>query len=416
MTERITKHSGPGDWLRSSILEPYVSQYCTHLESQGYARNTQRVYLCCVSHFAHWSKKSRVSLGALDERITEAFLHGHLPRCSCSSPVRRSAHEIRPALKHLLRVLRMRNAIPPVRPPKNRIETELLKFEKYMEETCGLAVNTRKQRGQIVRRFLANQRNAGIAASRTRPTHIRQFVLSCQNHCPGTIHVIGGAIRSYLRFRAVSGDRVRHLLASVPTVANWRLAVLPEVLTDGEIQEALESFRQLRDSPKRAYAIMRCLVDLGLRASEVVQLTLDDIDWRKGTLCLSGSKSRRTDILPLPAATGAAIADYVKAERPKSANRRLFVRHVAPYEKPIGPGVARRVVRDAYRRCGWTRTRVHILRHSLASRLLRVGTPLKQIADILRHRSLDTSAIYTKVDSKRLESVSLPWLGGSYEL
>jgi len=159
--------------------------------------------------------------------------------------------------------------------------------------------------------------------------------------------------------------------------------------------------------------MVRCLVDLGLRSSEVVRLGLDDIDWQVGTVRLGKAKSRRVDILPLPRETGRAISSYLVSERPPTANRAVFVRHVAPYDEPIGTGVVQRAVREAYLRCCLPHTRVHILRHSVASRLLSAGTPLKEIADVLRHRSLDTAAIYTKVDTARLSAVALPWPGSA---
>jgi integrase/recombinase XerD len=139
----------------------------------------------------------------------------------------------------------------------------------------------------------------------------------------------------------------------------------------------------------------------------------DDINWNEGTLRLGGTKARRVDTLPLPAPTGAAIAAYLRDERPRTSNRAIFVRHVAPYDTPIDSGVVQRAVRAAYKRCGWKRSRVQIIRHSVASRLLRAGTPMKEIADVLRHRSLDTSAIYIKVDLSRLASVALPWPGSA---
>ena len=157
--------------------------------------------------------------------------------------------------------------------------------------------------------------------------------------------------------------------------------------------------------------MVRCLTDLGLRASEVVQLQLDGMDWEKGTIHLPMGKLRRGSILPLPEKTARAIVDYLRAERPRTSKRAVFVRHVAPYDVPIGPGVVRRAVREAYQRCGLAHSRVHILRHSMASMLLSQGAPLKEIADVLRHRSLDTSMIYTKVDLRRLEAVALPWPG-----
>ncbi len=223
--------------------------------------------------------------------------------------------------------------------------------------------------------------------------------------------MMAGALRCYLRFRELAGDPIGALAEGIPVAAHWRLATLPAVLSPAEIAQLLGSFGGPLVSAKRAYAMVRCLVDLGLRASEVALLRLEDIDWGTGTLRLTQGKSRRTDVLPLPAETGRAIADYLRTERPRTTNRAVFVRHVAPYDKPIGKGVVQRAVREAYRRCGWSRTRVHILRHSVASRLLRQEAPLKEIADVFRHRSLDTSAIYAKVDTGRLAAVALPWPG-----
>jgi site-specific recombinase XerD len=130
-----------------------------------------------------------------------------------------------------------------------------------------------------------------------------------------------------------------------------------------------------------------------------------------GTVRISRSKSRRVDVLPLPQLTGAAIADYVRSERPQTTSRRVFVRHVAPVDEPVAADVVRRAVRQAYRRAGLPYTRVHILRHTLASRLLNTGGTLKEVADVLRHRELNTSLIYAKVDFGRLDAVAMPWPG-----
>jgi integrase/recombinase XerD len=209
------------------------------------------------------------------------------------------------------------------------------------------------------------------------------------------------AVRGYIQFRATLGDPVQRLALAIPTVANRRLSTLPRVLSEGDIQRLLRSFDQSTPYGKRDYAMARCFIDLGLRAHEVVRLHSEDIDWRNGTIRLVANKSRRTDVLPLPTETGRAIAAYLKTERPATTNRAVFVRHIAPYDEPIGRDAVRRVIIAAFRRCGW----------STASRLLAAGTPLKEIADILRHRRLDTTAIYTKVDANRLATVALPWPG-----
>jgi integrase/recombinase XerD len=402
-------------WLAQSPINEHVSDYCSYLHGRRYAEHTRRVYVCCVAHFARWMKNRRISLRTLDKSTIERFLSNHLPRCGCSKPVRKGAHDHRAALGHLLKVLQENGAIAAGQPLLNSVDCEVAAFHQYMEQTRGLATNTLTQRGQIVRRFLIDKfGHRPVVVAHLKTVDIRQFVLSRMSYwSPSSKQVIAGALRCYLRFRALTGDQVGALLAAIPKVANWRLAVLPEVLPEKEVGLLLQSFDASVPSAKRGYAIMRCLVDLGLRSSEVVHLQLDDIDWRSGVIRLAKGKCRRADILPVPLETGRAIVDYLVNERPKTANRSVFVRHKAPFDEPIKASVVGRVVRQAYKRCGSSRTRVHILRHSMASRLLQAGSPLKEIADILRHRCLDTSVIYTKVDVNRLSAVALPWPGSA---
>jgi integrase/recombinase XerD len=415
MAEAVILQPQPRSWLEHSILQPYVAGYGEHLGRGRYSPSTRRVYFCCVAHFAHWLTEQRYTLSAVDEAAAARFVSEHLPRCACPYPVRRLAHEIRAALARLLEALRADGVIPGRLAPEDHLGKELARFDAYMHEVGGLTVNTRRQRCRIVGRFLLEQfHSRPIMITAIGPAAVRRFVLGDgQKRSAGTIRVIGGAIGYYLRFRGISGDPVTRLLAAIPRAAYWRLAALPEVLSEAEIDVLLRSFEQPFPSCRRSYAMVRCLTDLGLRCSEVVKLRLDDIDWYEGTIRLSGTKTRRADVLPLPVATGSAIAAYLHDERPATRNRAVFVRHVAPYDKPIEKDVVRHAVLAAYRRCGWSRSRIHILRHSVASRLLRGGTPMKDIADILRHRSLDTSAIYAKVDLNRLASVALPWPGST---
>jgi integrase/recombinase XerD len=415
MAEEIIIQSQPRAWLEHSVLHGYIPAYSDHLHRGRYTRNTRRVYLCCVAHFAHWLTTEHHTLSAVSEAAVRQFVAEHLPFCDCPYPVRRIPHEVRAALAQLLDVLRSQGAIPSDAPPQTHLVRELAYFGAHMRDVGGLALNTREQRCRVVARFLAGLFQTGpILIPAIAPAAIRQFVLgNGAEWSAGTIRVIGGAIGGYLRFRALAGDRVIELLSAIPRAAHWRLASLPEVLSDAEIDELLRSFDPPFRSHRRAFAMVRCLADLGLRCSEVANLRLEDINWIDGTLRLSGTKTCRIDTLPLPAATGAAIAAYLRDERPRTSNRAIFVRHVAPYDTPIDSGVVQRAVRAAYKRCGWKRSRVHILRHSVASRLLRAGTPMKEIADVLRHRSLDTSAIYTKVDLSRLASVALPWPGSA---
>jgi site-specific recombinase XerD len=402
--------------LMNSVFGPYVAQYCCYLRDRHYAAQTRHIYLGCVAHFARWLAADGLRLEDADEQAGRRFVSTHLPHCDCPPPVRRQPHEAKAALSHLHRVLRNCGAL--MAPPPGDIRpvtSELAAFDRHMDAVRGLAANTRRQRVRIVGAFLTERFGDGpLALADLTTAELSRFVLGNgdgSRRSAGTVQVMAGALRSYLRFRGLAGDPVGALAKTIPAAAHWRLASLPDVLSSAEIDQLLGSFGEAVPSRKRAYAIVRCLADLGLRAAEVARLQLDDLDWQAGTLRVAYGKSRRTDLLPLPVETGRAIADYLHGERPATTNRAVFVRHVAPYDEPIGRGVVQRAVREAYRRCGWTHTRVHTLRHSVASRLLRQGRPLKEIADVLRHRSLDTSAIYAKVDDVRLAAVALPWPG-----
>jgi site-specific recombinase XerD len=156
-----------------------------------------------------------------------------------------------------------------------------------------------------------------------------------------------------------------------------------------------------------------CMVDLGLRATEVAGLTLDDLDEATGTLRLTAGKSRRDRVLPMSHRVRRAVVDYYRRHRPKTDDCHVFLRHRVPIGAAVSRELVRGVMRRAYVAVGgcekWTGT--HVLRHTAATRLHRAGADLKRVADILGHRSIDTTIIYTKVDLVRLVEVALPWPG-----
>jgi integrase len=218
-------------------------------------------------------------------------------------------------------------------------------------------------------------------------------------------------MRSFLRYLRLLGVGNSTWTAAVPRAAQWRLATLPSVLTDNEVSAFLAAFDRMTPTGRRGYAIALCFTELGLRVGEVAGLALHDIDWRAGVLTLAPGKTRRASQLPLPASVAGALADYLRHARPPSPSRVIFVHHRAPRGAPLGASGVRCAVRAAYRQAGldacWTGT--HVLRHTAATRMLRAGVSLKEIADVLRHRSLDTSAIYAKVDHAALSAVAMPW-------
>ena len=220
-------------------------------------------------------------------------------------------------------------------------------------------------------------------------------------------------MRSHLRYRATCGDPVDKLTAVILNPVHWKLASLPRALNPEQVERLLSSISTARRWPKRGYAIVRCALDLGLRAGEIAHLMLSDIDWHAGTVMLRGTKSLRQDILPLPMETGQALADYLQHERHATQNPAIFILQKEGRDYPITSGAIQKIIKRACLRIGLPHSSAHALRHTVACRLVENGSSLKEVADLLRHRSLNTTLIYAKLDTPKLAAVALPWPGSS---
>ncbi len=212
-----------------------------------------------------------------------------------------------------------------------------------------------------------------------------------------------------LRFLHVQGLITMPLAAAVPSVAQRREG-LPRALPAGQVAGLLESCDRSTPVGCRDYAILLLLARLGLRCGEVAGLALDDLGWRAGELVVHGKHSR-TDRLPLPCDVGEALSDYLRRARPPGFGRTVFLRSQAPIGRLSGDGVSEVVVRAA-RRAGIGPVRAHRLRHTVATELLRRGAGLVEIGQMLRHQSLEVTAVYAKVDRAALSQLALPWPGG----
>lgn len=403
-------------WLCTSVLRRTEAAYDAYLQQHGYSPAIVSAYRHAVGHFAHWLTDERVRLRHLDESVVHRFVTTHLPTCRCSGRCQRTVVQVRAALTHLLRVLRADDHIA-VRcvGPTRAIHDELARFTTHLDQVCGLSAKTRAGRRWWVQRFLADRFGRGpITIDRLTPRDLTTYLeRDGAQYTPGTAGVRASALRSYLRFRAARcGDRVDRLLAAIPTVACWRLAALPSALTPEEAAQFLRAFDQQHADGQRGYALARCLLDLGLRSSEVVALQLDDLDWRNGTVRLAAGKARRVDVLPLPVRTGRALVAYLQQARPPSPSRAVFVRDRAPYDAPITTAIVRYAMNQAFARSRLGYRGTHILRRTTATQMRLAGASVKQIADVLRHRSLDTTTIYTKIDRPQLATVAAPWPGG----
>jgi site-specific recombinase XerD len=217
-------------------------------------------------------------------------------------------------------------------------------------------------------------------------------------------------LRGFFRFLALRGQCDEALVRAVPAVAH-RPPRLPRSLTESQIHSLLASFDRATSLGCRNHCIALCMARLGMRVGEVVAVRLDDIDWHAGVIRISPGKGRRESTLPLPREVGRAVAAYIRHERPDTQARQIFVTHCAPRGLPLTSGAAAQAIRRALTRSAPDAPfkGTHALRHSVATQMLRGGASLKEIADVLRHRNLDTTTIYARVDLSVLKSVALPW-------
>lgn len=293
------------------------------------------------------------------------------------------------------------------------IADELRRYDDHMRDVRGLTAGTRRARRRIVAQLL-RKKFAGsvINMAKLSPADVRRFIAQQldERHSHSLASQLASALRSFLRYRTICGDSVAGLNAVISSPVQWKLASLPRALKPDEVQRLLGAFPDGR-WPRRGYAIVRCALDMGLRAGEIANLLVGDIDWRDGTVTLKGTKSRRQDVLPLPMATGQALADYLQHERPATASLAIFVRRRDSCDIQITTDAVQKVIRRACRRVGLPDSGSHVLRHTLACRLVESGSSLKEVADVLRHRSLETTRIYAKLDTPRLAEVALPWPG-----
>jgi integrase/recombinase XerD len=301
--------------------------------------------------------------------------------------------------------------VPPETSPVVRL---LAEYRMYLSHERGLTEATVNNQEKAARLFLnrrCRDHHGELALADLNAQDVALFVLAeCPIRGVGSAKLLICGLRSLLRFLYVSGRVPLALWSAVPAVAGWRGGSLPRALPPAAVRRLLTSCDRRRNVGRRDFAILMVLARLGLRAGEVAALELDDINWRAGELIIRG-KGRRRERLPLPADVGAAVAAYLRRGRPRSKDRRLFQRVRAP-QGPLTVDAVKAVVREACRRAGVAPFGPHRLRHTVATQMLAAGAGLPEVAQLLRHRSIMTTAGYAKVDRAALRDLALPWPGG----
>jgi site-specific recombinase XerD len=399
------------DRLRRGPLGAHLDGFAYLLVEQGYSRQFGRQKIRLVADLSQWLEHKHIKVEGLNERCAAAFLKARWKR------LRRRRGD-QSTLAAVLRHLRHAEVIPAIVSPASNAPIDRLErdYARFLTQERGLSQATLDNYLPTARRFLASRFGAGrTCLDKLRSHDVTAFVLRDTSALSRKrVQLTTSALRSFLGFLYQRGELTANLAASVPAVASWRLSDLPQFLEPEQVEDLLRSCDQGSPSGRRDYAVLLLLARLGLRGGEVVHLTLDDINWEAGELLIRG-KSAREDRLPLPHDVGRALAKYLQKGRPDSLSRRVFIRTKAPRQGFSGSAAICGIVERALARAQIPSEHkgAHVLRHSLATKMLRAGASLTQIGQILRHQRAQTTEIYAKVDLTALRALAQPWPGGA---
>lgn len=391
----------------------YIPDYIEYFVDRGYAASTIRHYLGAVLHFESWRRQSYHSPTLDLHGDVAAFVDQHLCQCHCPPSFPRSKKSAKAALAHWL----------PVRDPQwaNRVlqstHAPLIdSYDHYLTAVVGLAPSTRSYRRRYAAEFLDWISAQEIVFSQLSNLQLNHYIAAqCDvNVSAGSTNQRTTSLKSFINFLVSVGESPVAWTSFIARPKVPHNIATTQPLTDDELIRLLKAFDRTQPVGKRDYAMARCLIDLGVRTSDVAGFSLDHIDWRRGCVTLKAGKSRRERTLPMPVTTIDGLADYLCGARPATRDRHVFVHHCAPLGKGIKTSTVRGALRRAYARAGFlaSESQLHRLRHTMATRLLHCQHSLKTIADMLGHLSINTTMSYVHVDRDSLAAVAMPWPKG----
>lgn len=383
------------------------------LADRGYAISTIGLYRRIAEHFGQWLWQCQIAPRQIRLAAGRGFLE-HLHHCCCRRPVVRNFRKCCAALRLLLDFLGRSGLVlaPPKRVPVLRAADRLLlEFDQHLDRVQGVSALTRRARRRYAAEFLeARFGRRRLELRALKAGDLLRFVNARAPTLKRTsLYALAVGLRSFLRFLEFSGRIRPGLAGGIPSPACPPPQPPLKVLDQDTRHRFLRSFDRTTRTGRRDYAMALCFTELALRANEVADLTLEDVDWRASTLRLRQTKQRRERLLPLPSRVARALVAYLQRGRPAVAHRALFVSLWAPSGRPLSTDAVRHAMGRAFAQCGIEATGPHILRRSWATLAHRRGAGLKLIADFLGHRSLETTAPYAQVHLEELRQAALPW-------
>jgi len=380
----------------ASLPQSELAQFIEYFEVRRYSDKTIRRYLCALIHFNEWMLKRDSNVRYATTLDKNAFMQHRLEQSEADGVSLPNKKSYSAALMHWVRLLKNDAEI------LSATNVLVAEFDMYLHNVAGLAKTTRIYRCRNAREFLN-----WLALSKVTPIsaivlpHLSTFLhLRIKQVSLVTVAGIATSLNSFIRFLSARGYCEFAIGTRVPRPKLLHRTPSNKSLSTAELSSLLNCIDRAQSSGKRDYAITRCLIDLGLRTSEVANIHLADIDWRASQLTLYIGKTLLD-----------ALMDYALHARPKTEAKHLFVYHRAPLGRSIKATTVRSVVRRIFDKAGFTpqQSQVHRLRHAMATRLMTNKVPLKTIADVLGHQSINTTLRYTYVDKSSLATIAMPW-------
>lgn len=393
--------------LRAGPAGAWLEGFAGALSDAGYAQITARRHLRGAEHFAWWAARRDLWPSGVTAQAVDRFRR-HLPRCRCAGyghSDRSLLHSVRLFVRHLEEI----GAVAATAPSPPAEPAFLAAFRTWMREQRGTCDATLDNYGIHIRELLAR---VGGTPGRLDARTLREFVLEGSRTCGwATAKHRTTALRMFLRFLIAGGHCASSLDGAVPVLAHWRLTSLPRYLPEEDVERLIASCDPASPVGARDRAILLLLARLGLRAGDVVQLRLSDLDWKAAWIRVCG-KGRREARLPMTQEVGQALVTYLETGRPATGSDAVFVRSRAPFHAFRSHCAVSVIVGRAFCRARVTRPSrgaAHLLRHSVATSMIRHGASLQDVAALLRHRSIATTQVYAKVDVAALKTVAQPW-------
>jgi len=392
-------------------LSNHVECFADELANLGYTTFSIGEYLRSIAHFGFWITHEDIEIEEIDDDVVHSFATHH---CECPGLPNRKGRTRRyvARIRRFVDFMRDKGVVPKPKDSSINEAPILVEFGDWLSNHRGLSVSTINRNVTLTGRMLPK---LGCDPSKFTATTIRETVCDqARSNGRAQAKCIVTALRSFLKFLASQGRLLPELLGAVPTLPHWQLSSLPKYLPEEEVERLISSCDLSKSWGARDKAILLLLSRLGLRAGDIVDMQIEDIDWKNGRLRVSG-KGRSEHQLPLPQEVGEALLSYLESARPEVPLQHVFLCSNAPWRPLSGSSVVSSIVAVALRRAGIDNPPsrgANLLRHSAATTMLRAGLDLEGVGALLRHRSVDTTAHYAKVDVATLEQLSQPWPGG----